>query len=217
MTKLTKECNNLIELVKNSIEIPDERDRLVLAKACIAKEILAFFQYGTLNDNGKNLLKMFSFYVASQKNHIYNMGYYTEHIENFCETHKKGHERLKTIIENALQISTNSKGVLVGKTICYDNLYSFDIGEKGIQNVHFEIELLGNLFKKSPITIRISSTQEKVLEFSRDYDIKLLNEPTSKNGVKEWLFLKDYQDMLAYFTSNKIESEKDNNTSSPNE
>ena len=162
----------------------------------IVKDLFNFIlERQKLNENELILLKLFSYYVISQKAHLYNIGYFTEKITDFSYVYEKARTRLKSIINNILFLSSQNNGLLTGKTICYDELFSFEINGTIVQYVKINLNLFNNIFKEGPIFIRILNNG--VIEFAGSYKTKELNEIVNYEKFEDAPLLKNYIDTLA--------------------
>ena len=184
MEEYTKEYNSL----KTKIEIAIRDAAATFEHAAtqyIAVNLFRFFlNRDNIRDTDVALLNVFSYFLTSQKAHLYNLGYFTGKIEIFAQTYKEGRERFKSIIRNVLCLSKENDELLIGKKIHYDNLYSFEIIKNGIGKVEVNIKSLRNLFKNGWVSIQIIN-KDNALEFSSNYDISLLKDyKTTRSYLK---------------------------------
>lgn len=187
--------NELIVKMKKAI-IQENADNNHIYAQGIVKDLFNFIlERQKLNENELILLKLFSYYVVSQKAHLYNIGYFTEKITDFSQVYEKARIRLKSIINNILFLSSQNNGLLTGKTICYDDLYSFEINGTIIQHVKINLKLFNNIFKGGPIFIRILNNE--VIEFASSYNTKELNEMVNYEKIEDSPLLKNYINTLA--------------------
>lgn len=187
--------NELIVEMKRAI-IQENADNNHIYAQGIVKDLFNFIlERQKLNENELILLKLFSYYVISQKAHLYNIGYFTEKITDFSYVYEKARTRLKSIINNILFLSSQNNGLLTGKTICYDELFSFEINGTIVQYVKINLNLFNNIFKEGPIFIRI--LDNGVIEFAGSYKTKELNEIVNYEKFEDAPLLKNYIDTLA--------------------
>lgn len=187
--------NELIVEMKRAI-IQENADNNHIYDQGIVKDLFNFIlERQKLNENELILLKLFSYYVISQKAHLYNIGYFTEKITDFSYVYEKARTRLKSIINNILFLSSQNNGLLTGKTICYDELFSFEINGTIVQYVKINLNLFNNIFKEGPIFIRI--LDNGVIEFAGSYKTKELNEIVNYEKFEDAPLLKNYIDTLA--------------------
>ena len=187
--------NKLIAQIKKAI-IQENMDSNHIYAQNIVKDLFNFIlERQKLNENELILLKLFSYYVISQKAHLYNIGYFTEKITDFSQVYETARIRLKSIINNILCLSSQNNGLLTGKTICYDDLYSFEINGTIVQHVKINLNLFNNIFKGGPIFIRILNNE--VIEFAGSYNTKELNEIVNYEKFEDAPLLKNYIDTLA--------------------
>ena len=187
--------NELIVEMKRAI-IQENADNNHIYDQGIVKDLFNFIlERQKLNENELILLKLFSYYVISQKAHLYNIGYFTEKITDFSYVYEKARTRLKSIINNILFLSSQNNGLLTGKTICYDELFSFEINGTIVQYVKINLNLFNNIFKEGPIFIRILNNG--VIEFAGSYKTKELNEIVNYEKFEDAPLLKNYIDTLA--------------------
>lgn len=123
-----------------------------------------------------------------------------ERVDDFSKAYKSACERLISISKNALKLSKENKNLLVGKTICYDDVYSFEIDKRGICKVQLDIDSLISVFKNTSVSIRVSDTKRKSLEFSQSYEVMKLNEITENDDPQNNALLNDYQDVISFFS-----------------
>lgn len=187
--------NELIVEMKRAI-IQENADNNHIYDQGIVKDLFNFIlERQKLNENELILLKLFSYYVISQKAHLYNIGYFTEKITDFSYVYEKARTRLKSIINNILFLSSQNNGLLTGKTICYDELFSFEINGTIVQYVKINLNLFNNIFKEGPIFIRI--LDNGVIEFAGSYNTKELNEIVNYEKFEDAPLIKNYIDTLA--------------------
>ena len=77
--------NKLIAQIKKAIIQENTNNNHIYAQN-IVKDLFNFIlERQKLNENELILLKLFSYYVVSQKAHLYNIGYFTEKITDFSD------------------------------------------------------------------------------------------------------------------------------------
>lgn len=193
MEEYTKDYNSL----KTKIETAIKHATSTLEHATtqyIAIKLFSFFlNRDNIRDSDIALLNVFSYFVTSQKAHLYNWGYFTEKIEDFAQTYKESRERFKSIINNVVYLSKENDELLIGKKIRYDDLYSFEIIKNGIGKVEIDMKSLHNLFKSGWVSIQIIN-KDNALEFSSNYDMKDLIYEKDKEAI----LLKDYKTTHLY-------------------
>lgn len=193
-----EECDVLVEKIQNSIQCIEDESKQTGYLKLLVREFIHLLQKYAWNDEICNVLKLFSFYVSSQKAHLYNIGYFLDKIDSFAKDWNNAHERLYFIVRHILSLEKVNGGLLIKKKICYDDVFSFEINEEGIQKVQFDIHSFFYIFQKGKhFSIRISDMEENKYVFLRNYEMKF------DNNVDIHSVLTDYQNIQVHLKTFK--------------